>query len=223
MKVAVFSTKRYDREFLDGANHGAHELHYFDAHLDRLTAPLAGGFEAICVFVNDCVDAGVLERLASGGTRLVALRCAGFNNVDLPAAARLGIRIVRVPTYSPYAVAEHTVGLILALNRHLHRAYNRVREGKFALDGLLGFDLRGRTVGLVGTGKIGAVVAKLLRGFDCELLAVDPFENPECQALTVRYVPFEELLGRSDILSLHCPLTSQNYHLIDAAALARMK
>ena len=223
MKTAVFSTKRYDREFLTAANVGAHELHYFEAHLDGSTAPLAASFGAVCVFVNDTVDAPVLARLAAGGTRLIALRCAGFNNVDLAAAKRHGIGVVRVPAYSPHAVAEHTVGLILALNRHLHRAYNRVREGNFALDGLLGFDLHGRTVGLIGTGKIGAVFAKLMRGFDCEVLAMDPFQNPECLALGVRYVTLDELLARSDIISLHCPLTPENHHLINAAALARMK
>ena len=223
MKTAIFSTKRYDREFLTAANAGAHELHFLEAHLDELTAVLAGGCGAVCVFVNDTVDAPVLARLAAGGTRLIALRCAGFNNVDLTAAAQHGIGVVRVPAYSPHAVAEHTVGLILALNRHLHRAYNRVREGNFALDGLLGFDLHGRTVGLIGTGRIGAVVAKLMRGFDCEVLAMDPLQNPECLALGVRYVTLDELLARSHILSLHCPLTPENHHIINAAALARMK
>ena len=223
MKTAVFSTKRYDREFLTAANAGAHELHFFEAHLDGSTAPLAASFGAVCVFVNDTADAPVLAQLAAGGTRLIALRCAGFNNVDLAAAKQHGIGVVRVPAYSPHAVAEHTVGLILALNRHLHRAYNRVREGNFALDGLLGFDLHGRTVGLIGTGKIGAVFAKLMRGFDCEVLAMDPFQNPECLALGVRYVTLDELLARSDIISLHCPLTPENHHLINAAALARMK
>ena len=223
MKTAVFSTKRYDREFLTAANASAHELHFFEAHLDESTAPLAAGFGAVCVFVNDAVNEPVAAQLARAGTRLVALRCAGFNNVDLAAAKRHGIGVVRVPAYSPHAVAEHTVGLILALNRHLHRAYNRVREGNFALDGLLGFDLHGRTAGLIGTGKIGAVVAKLLRGFECEVLAMDPLQNPECLALGVRYVTLDELLARSDVISLHCPLTPENHHLIDVAALARMK
>jgi D-lactate dehydrogenase len=169
------------------------------------------------------VDAEVLAKLALGGTRIVALRCAGFNNVDLAAAHRLGLAVVRVPAYSPHAVAEHTLGLILALNRHLPRAYNRVREGNFALDGLLGFDLCGRTAGLIGTGKIGAVVAKLLAGFECEILAIDPFQNPDCLTLGVRYVGLDELLARSDIITLHCPLTPENHHVIDATALARMK
>jgi D-lactate dehydrogenase len=223
MKTAVFSTKSYDREFLTAASAGAHELHFFEPHLDASTAVLAAGFGAACVFVNDTVDAAVLSRLAAGGTRMIALRCAGFNRVDLAAAKQHGITVARVPAYSPYAVAEHTVGLILALNRNLHRAYNRVREGNFALEGLLGFDLHGRTAGLIGTGKIGAVAARILRGFGCDLLAVDPFQNPECLALGVRYVPLEELLTRADIVSLHSPLTAENRHLIDAPALARMK
>jgi len=223
MKTAVFSTKPYDRDFLTAANAGAHELHFLEAHLDASTALLAAGFGAVCVFVNDTVDAPVLAQLASGGTRLIALRCAGFNNVDLAAAKRHGLAVVRVASYSPHAVAEHTVGLILALNRHLPRAYNRVREGNFALEGLLGFDLNGRTAGLVGTGKIGAVVAKILRGFDCEVLAVDPFQNPDCLAMGVRYVALHDLLARSDLISLHCPLAPENHHIIDTAALARMK
>lgn len=223
MKTAVFSTKSYDHEFLTAANTGDHEFHFFEPHLDASTAVLANGFGAVCVFVNDTVDAAVLAQLAAGGTRLVALRCAGFNRVDLAAAKQLGVTVARVPAYSPYAVAEHTIGLILALNRNLHRAYNRVREGNFALEGLLGFDLRGRVAGLIGTGKIGAVVARILLGFGCEVLAMDPFQSPECLELGVRYVTLEELLSRADIVSLHSPLTPENTHLIDAAALARMK
>ena len=222
MRTAVFSTKRYDRDFLTAANAGLHELHFLEAHLDASTAALAAGFEAVCVFVNDTVDAEVLRILESQRIQLIALRCAGFNHVDRVAAAACGIRVVRVPAYSPYAVAEHALGLILALNRSLHRAYNRVREGNFALDGLLGFDLHQRTAGIIGTGRIGAVLARLLRGFDCHVLAVDPLENPECLELGVRYVAFEELLVRADIISLHCPLTPQNQHLIDAGTLAQM-
>jgi D-lactate dehydrogenase len=223
MRVAVFSTKRYDRDFLEAANGGVHDLHFLEPHLDEQTVPLAAGYGAVCVFVNDLVNAEVLSRLADGGTRLVALRCAGFNNVDVAAAARSGIAVARVPAYSPHAVAEHTLGLILALNRHLRRAYNRVREGNFALDGLLGFDLYGRAAGVIGTGKIGALVAKLLRGFDCEVLAMDVFQNPDCLALGVQYVELPELLRRCDIVSLHCPLTPENHHIIDAPALAQMK
>ena len=223
MKVAVFSTKQYDRASLDDANAGRHELHYFEPHLDEATTPLAHGHDAICAFVNDKLDARVLEALAPGGVRLVALRCAGFNNVDLAAAQRLGIAVVRVPAYSPHSVAEHTVALMLALNRKLHRAYNRVREGNFALEGLLGFDLNGRTAGVIGTGKIGAVAARILVGFGCEVLAFDPYLDEGCRALGVRYVPLDDLLGASDIVTLHCPLTAENHHLINADALAKMK
>ena len=223
MKVAVFSSKRYDRASLDAANAGRHELHYYDPHLDAVTAPLAHGHDAVCVFVNDRLDATVLAVLASAGTRLVALRCAGFNNVDMHAAQRLGFTVVRVPAYSPHAVAEHTIALILALNRKLHRAYNRVREGNFALDGLLGFDLHGRTAGVVGTGKIGAVAARILLGFGCTVLAFDPFPDQGCRERGVRYVSLDDLLGASDIITLHCPLTPENHHLISAAALAKMK
>ncbi len=223
MKIAVFSSKRYDRASLDAANAGRHQLSYFDPHLDAATAPLARGHDAVCAFVNDRLEAPVLEALAADGIRLIALRCAGFNNVDVHAAQRLGLAVVRVPAYSPHAVAEHTVALILALNRKLHRAYNRVREGNFALDGLLGFDLHGRTAGVVGTGKIGAVAARILAGFGCSVLAFDPFPDEGCRALGVRYVSLDELLGASDIITLHCPLTPENHHLIGAAALAKMK
>lgn len=223
MKVAVFSSKAYDREFLEAANAGRHELRFLEPHLNAETVSLAAGFEAVCVFVNDRLDAEVVAQLAAGGTRLIALRCAGYNNVDLGAAPRHGLAVVRVPAYSPHAVAEHTIGLILALDRKLHRAYNRVREGNFALDGLLGFDLRGRTAGIIGTGRIGQVVAKILAGFGCELLAFDPIIAESCFSLGVRYTALDELLARSDIVTLHCPLTPENRHVIDGAALAKMK
>jgi len=224
MNVAVFSTKPYDRMFLEAANaaHG-HELIYFEPRLTRETSALAAGFPAVCVFVNDQLDATVLAALARQGTRLIALRCAGFNNVDLAAAREVGLTVVRVPAYSPHAVAEHTVGLVLALNRKIHRAYARVREGNFALDGLLGFDLYGQTVGIVGTGQIGAVVARIMGGFGCRILAHDPFPNPECEALGARYVALPELFADSDVITLHCPLTPQTRHLIDAQALQQMK
>src|SRR5262249_45091437 len=174
-------------------------------------------------FVNDAADRPVLELLAAGGTKLLALRCAGFNQVDLKAARDFGMKVVRVPAYSPYAVAEHTVGLILALNRKIHRAYARVREGNFALDGLLGFDLHARTVGVIGTGKIGEVVATILHGFGCRLLAHDVARNRACEALGVQYLPLPDLYCESDIITLHCPLTPQTHHLLNASALARMK
>jgi D-lactate dehydrogenase len=224
MRVAVFSAKPYDVTFLSAAGQArGHELQFFEARLRLDTAPLAAGFPAVCAFVNDSVDAEVLARLAAGGTRLVALRSAGFNNVDLGAAARLGVTVTRVPAYSPHAVAEHTVALILALNRKVHRAWARVREGNFSLDGLLGFDLVGRTAGIVGTGKIGATVTRILAGFGCRLLAFDPVPDPGCVALGAAYVPLETLLAASDIVTLHCPLTPETRHLVDAAALARMK
>lgn len=224
MKVAVFSTKPYDRTFLEAANaaHG-HGLVFFEPHLTPETSALAAGFPAVCVFVNDRLDAKVLGALARQGTRVIALRCAGFNNVDLAAAHDRGLSVVRVPAYSPHAVAEHAVALILALNRKIHRAHARVREGNFALEGLLGFDLCGRTVGIVGTGKIGAVVARIMKGFGCQLLAHDPFRNPECEALGVHYVSLSELLARSDIVTLHCPLTPDTHHLINPAVLGQMK
>ena len=224
MNIAVFSTKPYDRMFLEAANaaHG-HELIYFEPRLTRETSALAAGFPAVCVFVNDQLDATVLAALARQGTRLIALRCAGFNNVALAAAREVGLTVVRVPAYSPHAVAEHTLGLVLALNRKIHRAYARVREGNFALDGLLGFDLYGQTVGIVGTGQIGAVVARIMGGFGCRILAHDPFPNPECEALGARYVALPELFADSDMITLHCPLTPQTRHLIDAQALQQMK
>jgi D-lactate dehydrogenase len=224
MRVAVFSTKTYDRTFLEAANtaHG-HELVFFEARLTPETSALAAHFPAVCVFVNDQVDAPVLSTLARQGGRVIALRCAGFNNVDLATAQALGLTIVRVPAYSPAAVAEHTVGLMLALNRKIHRAYNRVREGNFALEGLLGFTFYDRTVGVVGTGQIGTLVARMLRGFGCRLLAYDPFPNPACEALGVRYVSLPELFAASDIVTLHCPLTPETHHLIDAQALHQMQ
>jgi D-lactate dehydrogenase len=223
MKVAVFSAKKYDREFLSAANRSRHELRFFEPHLGEETAGLAGGFDAVCVFVNDQVNATVMARLDSLGVRLIALRCAGYNNVDLSAAKKLDITVVRVPAYSPYAVAEHTIALMLALNRKLHRAYNRVREGNFALDGLLGFDMYGKRTGIIGTGKIGTVVAEILTGFHCSILAFDPIPNEPCRSLGVNYVRLDELLAQSDIITLHCPLTPENKHMINATAIATMK
>ncbi|UKO99194.1 2-hydroxyacid dehydrogenase [Nostoc sp. UHCC 0870] len=224
MKVAVFSTKAYDRQFLEAANFPKkHDLVFFEPRLDQDTAILAAGFSAVCVFVHDQLDAHTLELLALRGTRLIALRCAGFNHVDLEAAARLGITVVRVPAYSPYGVAEHAVGLILSLNRKIHRAYNRVRDGNFSLDGLLGFNLNGRTVGLIGTGKIGLILGRIMKGFGCHLLAYDVYQNPELAALGGKYVELPELFAKADIISLHCPLTPETHHLINAEAIAQMK
>jgi D-lactate dehydrogenase len=224
MKVSIFSTKSYDRQFFTAANtQHQHELTFLEPRLDRQTACLATNATAVCVFVNDEVDKNTLEFLADRGVNLIALRCAGYNNVDVPAAKALGIKIVRVPAYSPYAVAEHTVGLILTLNRKLHRAYNRVREGNFSLEGLLGFDLYGRTIGIIGTGKIGRVVAQIMTGFGCKVLAYDLHYNPECETIGVEYVDLLQLFARSDIITLHCPLTPETYHLVNEEAIAKMK
>ena len=225
MRVAMFSAKAYDRRFFDAANTAfGHRIDYFEARLDASSAPLAAGYPAVCVFVNDRLDAATLEALATGGARTVALRCAGFNNVDLEAARQLGVRVVRVPAYSPHSVAEHAVALLLALNRKIHRAYNRVRELNFSLGGLVGFDLHGKTVGIVGTGKIGRIAAQIFRGFGCEVLAYDPYPQPDWAVEQgVRYTGRDELLEKSDVVSLHLPLTPETFHLIDASSLERMK
>ncbi|MGE0490841.1 MAG: 2-hydroxyacid dehydrogenase [Vulcanimicrobiota bacterium] len=221
MDVAVFSSKPYDQQFMSEANgeHG-HRLSFFESRLNLRTVSLAAGHQAVCCFVNDELDSVVLEKLAALGVKKIAMRCAGFNNLDLDAARRLGMVAARVPAYSPHAVAEHAMALILTLNRKLHRAYNRVREMNFSLDGLLGFDLKDRTVGVVGTGKIGQVMVSIFNGFGCKVLAHDPYPVAE---LPARYVPLPELLERAKIVSLHCPLTPETHHLINAEALSRMR
>jgi D-lactate dehydrogenase len=225
MKIAVFDTHRYDREALEQENQGrGHSLSFFEPRLVRATAALAAGFDAVCSFVNDVLDAETLDVLHRGGIRLIALRSAGYNHVDLEAAERLGVPVVRVPAYSPYAVAEHSAALVLSLNRKIHRAHARVREGNFSLDGLVGFDLRGKVVGLVGTGQIGAVAARIFHGFGCRVLAFDTRPDTHlANELGVRYVALDDLYREADIISLHVPLTPATHHLIDAAALARMK
>lgn len=224
MRVAAFSIKPYDREFLTAASAGLPlEWDWFESRLDRDTARLAAGATAVNCFVNDTLDAATLEALATLGVRLVTLRCAGYNQVDLAAAARLGLPVTRVPEYSPHAVAEHTIGLVLMLDRKLHKAYNRVREGDFSLHGLLGFDLHGRTAGVVGTGRIGSRVVEILLGFGCTVLAHDPRPDPALVARGVRFVTVDELLAAADIVTLHCPLTAASRHLIDEKAIARMK
>lgn len=220
MRVLVYDTHSYDRTFLDAANGGRHRLEYTTAQLDPHTAALADGYEAVCLFVNDRADAAALERLAAGGVRLIAQRSTGFNNIDLPAVARLGIAAARVSYYSPHSVAEFAAGLLQTLNRRIHRAYNRTREFNFRLAGLLGRDLHGRTVGVIGTGKIGSVFARIMHGFGCPLLASDVRENPEVVALGAQYVLVEELLQRSDIVSLHAPLVPATRHLLNASTLA---
>lgn len=222
MRVAVFSTRPHDELYLNQANASQHQLVFFETRLSPATSRLALGSLAVCAFVNDDLSRPVLELLHQGGVRLIALRSAGFNHVDLLAAQELGLTVARVPAYSPYAVAEHTLALILALNRKIHRAYNRVREGNFALEGLLGFDLHGKTIGIVGTGKIGAVFAQIMSGFGCRLLAYDPYPSPSLEHL-VQYVPFQTLLAESDVISLHCPLTPSTHYLINDASVAQMK
>jgi len=224
MKVAVYSTKSYDQHFLHAAAiDSGHELVFFDTRLSLETVSLSQDCSAVCAFVNDDLGSTVLLRLAEQGIALVALRCAGFNNVDLNAAQKLGITVTRVPAYSPHAVAEHTVAIALALNRHIHRAFSRVRDGNFALDGLLGFDFHGRTVGVIGTGKIGYEFAKIMTGFGCDILAFDVHPNPDCVALGVKYLSLPEIFQAADIVSLHCPLTPDTHHLIDDAAIEQMK
>lgn len=227
MKIAVFSARPYDRRFLEEANPPgragqAFEFLYYDASLAAHTVALAQDCQAVCVFVNDRLDAPVLQALHALGVRAILLRCAGFNNVDLAEAAALGLFVARVPAYSPEAVAEHTLALIMTLNRQTHRAYNRVREGNFMLDGLLGRTLHGKTAGVVGTGKIGLATARILRGMGCTVLGYDPYPSPAFDGLGQR-VALEDLLARSDIVTLHCPLTADTQHLIDDDALARMK
>ncbi len=224
MRVLFFSSQTYDQDSFSNTpvGHGL-ELHFQPARLSEDTATLASGHEVVCAFINDDLSAPVLKRLAAGGTRLIALRSAGFNHVDLAAAKQLGLAVVRVPAYSPHAVAEHAVALILALNRRLHRAYNRTREGNFSLHGLTGFDLHGKTVGVVGTGQIGAAFARIMAGFGCQLLAYDPYPNPELLALGARYLELPELLRQAQIISLHCPLTEQTRHLINPQSLAQLQ
>ncbi|PKV76296.1 2-hydroxyacid dehydrogenase [Pontibacter ramchanderi] len=224
MNVLFFSSKVYDSTFFNAANQAySHQLSYLEAPLNKKTALLAKEHEAICIFVNDTANAEVLRLLAEGGIKLIALRCAGFNNVDLEAAAALGIKVVRVPAYSPYSVAEHTLALILTLNRKTHRAYNRVKEGNFALNGLMGFDLHGKTVGLIGLGKIGLVTARILKGFGCRVLGYDVEKKKEFDEIGIEFTDLAALYANSDIISLHCPLTPQTSHLINRSTIAQMK
>jgi len=224
MKIAVFSTKPYDKTFLESANNQfGHKLYFTEHRLTADTTHIAKGYDSVCVFVHDALDNKVITQLSEFGIKTIALRCAGFNNVDIDAAARYNIQVVRVPHYSPYAVAEHTVGLMLALDRKICRAYNRVKEGNFALNGLLGFDLHGRTAGIIGTGNIGVVTARILHGFGVTLLAHDPIQNDACLSLGVRYVALDELYTQSDIITLHCPLTHDTHHLINDEAVEKMR
>ena len=222
MKIAFFSTKIYDREFFDRYN-TSHEIIYFEAPLNEQTVNLANGCKAICAFVNDKITVAVITALKNNGVQLIALRSAGFNNVDIAAAKANGITVVRVPAYSPYAVAEHAVALILTLNRKTHKAYNRVREGNFSLDRLTGFDLNGKTVGVIGTGKIGQVFCKIMQGFGCKVLAFDVIASKQLEATGVIYVPLIDIFQQADIVSLHCPLNEQTKHIINEQTIAMMK
>ncbi|WP_428659896.1 2-hydroxyacid dehydrogenase [Runella sp.] len=229
MKVAIFSTKPYEREYLDRFNiNNRHQLIYFDASLNADTTNLAAGFEAVCVFVSDKIDAKAIEKLSNAATqpqavKLIVLRSAGFNNVDIKAAAEHHIKVVRVPAYSPQAVAEHAVALILTLNRKTHKAYNRVREGNFSVENLMGFNLYGKTVGVIGTGNIGTAFCQIMLGFGCNVIAYDIKESSALKEKGVEYRAFDEVLCAADIISLHCPLTPDTHYLFDSAAFSQMK
>jgi D-lactate dehydrogenase len=225
IRTAVFDTKPYDREFLLKTPASADaDWQFHEFRLSKETVPTAAGARAVCLFVNDCADRETLGLLKKAGVQIVALRCAGFNNVELAAAKELGIPVVRVPSYSPHAVAEHAVALCLTLNRKIHRAYNRVREHNFSLNGLIGFDLSGKTVGVIGTGKIGKIAAQIFRGFDMRALAYDPYPTPDwARERGVEYVNLDTLLKSSDIVTLHLPLSPATNHLLNSERLATMK
>ena len=224
MHIAFFSCQSYEQPFLEAANSNhRHTLTFLPESLTLETVQLAAGHQAICVFVNDQLTRPVLQALAEQGIRLIALRCTGYNQVDVQTARQLGIRILRVPSYSPHSVAEHAVALLLSLNRKTYLAYQRTKDNNFTLDGLMGFDLYGKRVGVIGTGKIGAVFARIMLGFGCHVLAYDKVHSAMLQQLGVEFLPLDEVLERADIVSLHCPLIPETHHLIDASALARMK
>ncbi len=224
MKVALFSSKSYDKESFEKYNTFDHiSITYFEAPLNQDTVNLTKDFQAVCVFVNDHLQAETLEKLAVNGVKLIVLRCAGFNNVDLKKAAELGIKVMRVPAYSPEAIAEHALALILTLNRKTHKAFNRIREGNFSLEGLTGFNLFEKKVGIVGTGKTGFAFARIMLGMGCKVIAYDKFPSDSLKEMGVKYFPFNELLKTSDIISLHCPLTPETHHLFDKRAFRKMK
>jgi D-lactate dehydrogenase len=224
MKIAVFSTKPYDQAYFEKyAGNSNHEFSFFETALNKDTANLTIDFNAVVVFVNDTVDKPTIEILSNNGIQLIALRCAGFNNVDIEAAKEKGIKVVRVPAYSPEAVAEHALALILTLNRKTHKAYNRVREGNFSLNGLMGFNLHGKTVGVIGTGTIGATFCRVMKGFGCNLIAFDVQESAELKELGVNFLPLKDVFRQADILSLHCPLNEHTKHMINKESIALMK
>ena len=224
MKIAFFSAKLYDREFFDADSLSKkHPITYFEMALNKETASFTKGFGAICAFVNDKIDAETVQILATNGIKLIVLRCAGFNNIDLKATQKNEIKVFRVPAYSPEAIAEHAVALILTLNRKTHKAYNRIRDNNFSLEKLTGFNLFEKTVGVVGTGRTGAAFCKIMLGFGCKVIAFDIIENESLKKLGVSYQSFNNLLKTSDVISLHCPLNQQTQHLINEAAFAKMK
>lgn len=224
MKLAVYSTKQYDRKYLELVNKDfGFELEFFDFLLSPRTAKMAAGCQAVCIFVNDDACRETLEELKSVGVEILALRCAGFNNVDLIAAKELGIQVVRVPAYSPEAVAEHTVGMMMSLNRRIHRAYQRTRDANFSLEGLIGFNMHGRTAGIIGTGKIGIATMRILKGFGMRLLAYDPYPSQAALDLGAEYVDLKTLYAESDVISLHCPMTPENHHLLNKQSFEQMK
>ncbi|MEF1310655.1 2-hydroxyacid dehydrogenase [Vibrio mytili] len=224
INIAFFSAKSYDEHSFNKAkNDRDFEFHYHDFRLTKKTAKMAHGCEVVCAFVNDDLSEQVLKQLALGGTKLIAMRCAGFDKVDQQAAKALGIQVVRVPAYSPEAVAEHAVGLMMCLNRRLHKAYQRTRDANFSLEGLVGFNFFGKTVGVIGTGKIGVAAIRIFKGLGMEVLCHDPYENPQAKELGVRYCSLEEMYTNADIITLHCPMSKENYHLLNTKAFEQMK
>ncbi len=223
MKVAVFSSKPYDEDHIKNINNDQHELTFFEPKLNEQTAKLSQGFEAVCCFVNDTLSSPVIKTLADNGVKLIAMRCAGYNNVDLATAEAHNITVTRVPEYSPYAVAEHTAALALDLNRNIHRAHNRIRENNYSLHGLLGFDFHGKTVGVIGTGKIGLAFINIMIGFGCKVICSDPYPNPDVEKTDAQYVPLDQIWAQSDIISLHCPLLPSTTHIINSNSINQMK
>ncbi len=224
MRVAVFSTKPYDQEYFQNyLGYYDFTFVYFDTQLNKETASLSASCDAVCVFVNDRLDRETIMILAEQNIKLIALRCAGFNNVDLEAAADYGIKIVRVPAYSPESIVEHTIALILTLNRKTHKAYNRVREGNFSINNLMGFNIHAKKVGVIGTGKIGATFCNTIQGFGCKVMAYDVYESDALKELGIKYVSLDKLFAEADIISLHCPLTPETMHIINKDALSKMK
>jgi D-lactate dehydrogenase len=222
--IAFFSAKSYDRtSFSQVADTASFRLHFHEFRLTETTAKMASGFPVVCAFVNDELNDAVLTALYEGGTRLIAMRCAGFDKVDLAAAKRLGMQVVRVPAYSPESVAEHTVGLMMSLNRRFHKAYQRTRDANFNLEGLVGFNFFGKTAGVIGTGKIGVAVIRILRGLGMDVLCFDPFENPQAIELGARYVPLNTIFSQADVITLHCPMTEENRNILNADAFEQMK